>query len=580
MNVGAQILYQFAIIITAGAAAALLMRRLGVPTIVGYLLAGALVGPYGLGLARETASLTLLAQVGVALLMFALGVELSLSQLSAAARAAWIAAPLQIGLSVLVGIGVGAALGWIPAERVLLGFALALSSTILIVKVVGDAGKLSTLQGQALIAVSLVQDLAAVVMVALVPALGQLSAGTSQLPMLAVVLLKGIVFVGVVWAVARWVVPPLMQTIANAFSREVFLAAVTALSLLGAIAAELLGFSLALGAFLAGLALSESPYNHEVLAEVLPLRDVFGILFFVTLGTLLDLGFVASHLRQVALIAALALVGKPLLALVGFSVAGYHLGVGLPAALGLGQLGEFSFVIVSAALGQHIVGGSFYSLVMAAAALTILLSPLLYSLGPVLAGGLAGLVRMRELPVSVMPALFAHFIIIGYGRVGQHIGDAARAVGIPILVVDLNPELVAELQREQVPALYGDAASAKLLEQALPERATAAAVCLPDAHSSVLAVRYLRRANPNLHIVARAHTASEVDLLYAAGADHVIQAEFEAGLEMTRESLIHMGHPAAQVQEMVDRMRVARYGTFTEQGEYPLPGEAEGAEES
>jgi len=566
------VIFDFTIILVTGAAAALLVRRVGIPTIVGYLLAGAVIGPYGLGLVRETQTLVLLAGVGVALLMFALGVELSLSQLSAAARAAWIAAPLQITLSILAGMALAAAIGWTPAEGILLGFLVSLSSTMLVVKMLTDSGRLSTLHGQALVAISLVQDLAAVVMVAFIPLL-RTGGGEAQIPALALVLAKAVGFVFIIWLLARFVVPPMMAMIAGTFSREIFLAAVTALALAGAVATEALGFSLALGAFLAGLALSESPYNHEVLAEVLPLRDIFGILFFVTLGTLLNLELVAARLPLVMAIAGLVLIGKPLLTLLAMRAAGYHLTVALPTAAALGQMGEFSFVIVTIAVTQGLASSDYYALVVAAASVTILLSPLLYSASPRLASALGRWGRPRTLPVRVMPALYAHFIIMGYGRVGRNIGEAVRAFDIPLVVVDLNPEVIAELQRQGVTAVYGDAGSPALLDQAMPQRAQAAAVALPDAHSSVLAVRGLRHANPRLHLVARAHTAQEIDMLYAAGADHVVQAEFEASLEMVRQSLIHLGQPLGRVQDLVDRMRAARYGPLTEEGEYPPPGQ-------
>lgn len=564
------VLYEFAIILAAGALSALVARLARIPTVVGYLVAGALIGPYALGIAQETETLTLLAQVGVALVMFALGVELSLSQLATAWRAAAIAAPLQIGLCVLLGVALGRTLGWPVSTGLLLGFALALSSTMLIVRLVSGAGRLSTASGQALIAISLLQDLAAVVMVALVPVVGTMAAAPAGGPV-AAVLLRGIAVVIVVYLLARFAVPPMMRVITSTFSREVLLATVTALGLLGAIATDALGFSLAMGAFLAGLALSETPYNHEVLAEVMPLRDVFGILFFVTLGTLLDLRFVAAHLPEVALIATAGLLAKPLFALAGLGAAGYHVSVAFPAALGLGQLGEFSFVIATATLAAGIAGPSFYSLVVAAAGLTIVFSPLLYAAGPVLAALGAARWPGRPQALALAPAA-PHLIVIGFGRVGRHIGDAAQGFGLPVVVVDLNPEVVAALHRAGVPALYGDASSPQLLDQAVPRRARAVAVALPDLHSSILAVRHLRRANPRLHIVARAHTEPEIDQLYAAGADQVVQAEFEASLQMIRQSLIHMGVAAAAVQETVDRLRAARYGPLSEQGEDPPAG--------
>ncbi|UCH33297.1 MAG: cation:proton antiporter [Armatimonadota bacterium] len=561
---GVEAVRDLTVVLCVGLASALISRRLGLPVVAGYLVAGVVAGPGGLNLVRDLDAVMGMAELGVALLLFTLGVDLSVRSLTRLKSASLVAGPLQLALSVGLGYALGRAWGWDTDSSLILGFALALSSTMVVVKLLGERGELHTNQGRLMIAVLLVQDLAAVLMVGALPVLtGTRAFGADAM---AVLLGKGLAFLIAVYVLARLVIPRLFSVVARGYTKEVFVVTAAALCFGGAWGSQLLGFSLALGAFIAGLMISESDYSHEVLADVTPLRDLFAIIFFVSLGLLFEPGAVLRHPGWAISVLAAVVVGKALIVFVAALAAGFHMRSASAAGLGLSQIGEFSFVVATLAYRSGLLTREQLSLVEAVALITLLASPALLAAGDALYQRLRSRRAVEHVPLEAAQDDAAYacggerpVLICGYGRVGRHVGEMLLQDGAPFAVVDFDQVIVAELRQRGISALYGDAASARVLEAAGAKESCLAVLALPDAMTTRLAIRSLKRISPGLPILARVHPTEEIDAMYREGAEEVVQAEFEASLEMLRHTLLRLGRDPRAAQARTDAVRQQRY---------------------
>ncbi len=447
--------------------------------------------------------------------------------------------------------GLGERAGNAPLEEVAMGL-----------KLLMGRGELQSLHGRLDLGILLVQDLAAVLMMALLPALSGLRGG--GLEEVLGLLLKGAGFLVWVVALARWIIPAVTRLAAREYSKEIFVLLVAVLCFGGAASSQLLGLSVALGAFLAGLVVSESHYSHELLATAIPLRDLLGMVFFVSLGLLSDLRVLGTHPLWVVTLLATVLLAKPLVTALGVAAARYGAPAALLAGLGLGQIGEFSFLIVTQAWRAGLLSTELHGLLLGVATLSLLATPAL------LAGGAALAARLSH-PASALlsdagPAgsWRDHVILCGYGRVGHLVGEALLTEGVPFVVVEYDAHLAAELRERGISVLYGDASSETLLEAAGADWARLAVVALPEGTSTRLATEALRRANPDLLVIARAHFPEEVAEARAAGAQRVVYAELEAGLEMLRCTLLGLGKDEDWVTTRVDEAQNEQYGRLTE----------------
>jgi CPA2 family monovalent cation:H+ antiporter-2 len=559
-----QFAVDLAIVVSGGFLGAMVAHALRLPAVAGYLAAGLLLGPGVLGLIRDSEIIASMADLGVALLMFAVGVELSLSVLTRAKAATLIAAPLQISVTAALGYGLGRAIGWTDAASIVLGFALALSSTTVVVKLLSERGELHTRHGQAMVAILLVQDLAAVLMVATFPLLLGVAGGGAT--GLVGVMARALAFVGAVFVLARWVVPKVMQAVALRYSREVFIVMSATLCFVGAAAASAMGFSLALGAFVAGLLISESHYRFQILSDVTPLRDLFGMVFFVSLGLLWEIGALLEHgLWALALLLAV-FVGKPAIAVLSALAARYHVRSAIVTGLGLAQIGEFSFLVVTLAWRGGVIGDAVYSMLIPVAGISLFASPSLMKIGGLLYGRLRG-TDIGERVINHQERRHGrpdagpegHALVCGYGRVGRFLGEVLRDQGQAQTVIDYDHATIASLRRSGMVAVYGDASRRSVLLAAGADRARLAVIALPDAATAGAAVTELRGLNPGLRIVARAHQRSELSDLFRAGADRVVYAEYEVGLEIVRHALLLSEVDADEANELVETLRRSYY---------------------
>ncbi|RIK45310.1 MAG: hypothetical protein DCC58_06795 [Chloroflexi bacterium] len=538
-----------------------LARLLRLPVILGYILAGIAIGPSTPGFVADSETVRTLAEVGVAFLMFSLGIEFSLHELNAMRRIAILGGTLQVGLCVAAGALIGIALGWGWQAAVLLGMIVSLSSSIVALKLLLLRGDTNTRYGRIAVGLAVFQDLMVVPMFVAVPVLAEES-GNFLPNMVRSVSVAAAILVAVV-VVGTRVMPLLFERIAATRSRELFLLMVIVVALGTALATEAAGLSLALGAFLAGIVVSETDFRHQVVAEIVPLREAFATLFFVSIGMLLDITLLRDNL-------GLALLFIAVIAFLKFSVvSGVVRGLGLPAGTAvlagvlLAQIGEFSLILAGEGLDSGVLTQARYDLVLIGALGTILVTPFAVGAGPRLAM-VAERVGVHGGSDGLAEALGAdefqrHTIVCGYGRLGVELVGALQRRGIACVVVDDDPTAVRRARSVGVPAFYGDAGNPDVLSRVGLARARAIAVAISDPIAAEMVVTTARKANPRLRIVARATSWEQLHRLRDLGSDEVVQPEFEAALEVIRYVLHAHGVEDRVAAAVVQGRRQAYY---------------------
>jgi len=541
--------------------AGLVVRRLGLPVILGYLLGGVVIGPYGLELVKDVGEVETLATIGVALLMFTLGIEFSLKTLKLVGRVAVVGGIAQIVATMALGVLVGWLLGWPIREAIQFGFFISLSSTIVVLKTLMERGELGSTHGRVMIGILLVQDLSVVPMMVVIPSLDE--SGIALLGALGWGALKAGGFLAGILVLGFWVLPWLMRRVAEMRSRELFLLAVVCLCLGAAFGAYKFGFSIAFGAFVAGLIVSESDYGHQALADIRPLRDMFAVLFFVSLGMLIDPAFVSDHPGEVAAVVAAVVLGKFVIAATVARVFGYSDKTVLFVGSGLFQIGEFSFVLAALALNMDLVSDHVYSLTLTAAVITILLTPFAMNAASTFYNWIvqsergSRLMAARTDPetLEALKPLVNHVVICGYGRVSTNLGKILDRRKFSYLVIDIDPRVIDSLHERGVPCIYGDASNPEILSRAELGRCRVLVVTFPDPIATRLTVENARRINPRLDVVARIHTEEDVATLKSLGVAELVRPEMEAGLEIIRHTLHRFGLTGQEILFIINTLR-------------------------
>lgn len=538
-----------------GALLALAARQ---PLILGYVAGGLLISPLTPGPAvSDLHTFELFAEIGVVLLMFSIGVEFSLRDLLRVKWVAIVGGPLGIVLSVVLGILVGALFGWTVLQGAVVGMVISVASTMVLARLLMDRGELHSRHGRIMIGITLVEDLAVVVLIVLMPRLGGLDTG--RLLSIAGGLGLGLAILVPFFYLAARVVPPLLTRVARTHSQELFLLVSLAVAMGTAALTQAVGLSLALGAFLAGLLISESDFAHETLARLLSLRDVFVAFFFVTVGALINPAAVGGNLDVLAVIVALVIAGKLVIWTGVVALFGYPPWTALLTGVGLTQIGEFSFILVHVARSSNLVGDDIYNATLAASLITILANAGLVRAVP---GWIARSRRVgwRAATPGLPPEterLAGHVVVCGFGRVGSEVAEALETFGTRYVAIDVDPDIVTNLRRRGIPALFGDASSDHLLETAGVSRAGLVVVAIPEFEHAHLAVRRIRALNPAVPILARAHDHVARDRLVASGATEVIQPELEAASTLIRHALRRLALPRERVLAYLERFRGA-----------------------
>ncbi|MBI4445509.1 MAG: cation:proton antiporter [Acidobacteria bacterium] len=542
-------------------------RRLNQSAMAGFLITGVLIGPHGLGLVSSVHSVEVLAEAGIMLLLFSVGIEFSLRKFSQMRTVFWRAAPLQVLSHVAVVSLLASYAGINIGLGILLGLLVALSSTAVVLRLFVERGESDSLHGRITLGILIFQDFCIVPGILLLPMLGSQQLG--WMPLFLALAKAVAIIVGVLFA-ARYFFPRLLHQITLTQSRELFVITCILMFLGTAWLTSRAGLSLALGSFLAGLILSESEYSHQIFAEIRPLRDSLNSLFFISVGMLVNPSFVWPNLWMLAGLIVLLVVSKGALSAGAVLASGFPLQTALLAGLPLAQIGEFSFVLLNEATELGMVPADWYQIILSCAIITMILSPALMSLSRRLlsmsmvsrvAGSLAVRSGHGQEPSEIIRD---HVLICGFGASGRNIARVLKENAIPYLILELNPQLVRESRSNNEPILYGDCTEPLILEHVGVRYARAMVLAVSDPFSTGRAVSAARSLNREVPILVRTKYLSEIDALYNLGASEVVAEEFEASIELLTRILRLYHVPRARVAEEIKNIRDQRYEIFRE----------------
>ncbi len=540
----------------------LVAQRIGQPLILGYILAGVLLGPYTDGLTvAGVHEVELLAEIGVALLLFALGLEFSFKDLKPVKLVALIGTPLQMLLTLVLGFIVGHYMGLDWKASLWLGALASFSSTMVLLKTLMNQGWLGTLSSKVMIGMLIVQDLAVVPMMIILPELNDPVLG---LPKLGFAALKAGLFLTAMFFLGTRLLPWLMGHIVRLGSHELFLLAIAAIGLGVGYVTYLAGLSFAFGAFVAGMVLSESDFGHQALSDIIPLRDIFGLLFFSSVGMLFDPMFLVNHLSEVLWLLVVLCAGKGLIFAVLSRFFGYRNVVPLAVGLGLFQIGEFSFVLARLGLSTGSIDHELHSLILTVTIISMVLTPIVSGQTARLYGLRNRLFPKEELEsANILPeGLSDHIIILGAGRVGLQIEQILKRFGLTLVVVELDHRRFEEAKKAGIPSVYGDASQEIVLEAAGLSRAAQIIVTVPDLVTIRTIIQTAKGSNPNPDIIVRSSTHKHLYDMKEMGADEAVLPELEASLEMARQSLLRLHKSPAEIQRQTDRIRQEVYSVL------------------
>jgi CPA2 family monovalent cation:H+ antiporter-2 len=542
-------------------------NRLRLPAVVGFLVAGALLGPYGLDVVDDVARVEVLAEVGVVLLLFTIGVEVSLGQIRSL-RTVVGAGLLQIGSAIVLSTLAAIAFGLPLNQGVFWGFLAAMSSTAVVLKMVTERGETNSPHGRLIIGILIVQDLAVVPMMVVTPVLGGLGEAGFLTVMQSVA--KAALAVLLILVAARYLVPRLLVEVVRSRSRELFVITIILVCLGIAWLSSLAGLSLALGAFIAGLIISESEYSHQAMAEILPFRDSFNSLFFISIGMLLDLRVLLA--RPVLVMGlVVAIVGGKVVTTAGAAVVtGYSWRAAVLTGIALAQVGEFSFILAKVGRSVGLLPGESFQVFLTVSVLTLLLTPFLLQASPRLARRAEALQRLRHwlperqtAPHGIQSRhLRDHTIVAGYGVNGRNLAQVLRETEIPFVVVDVDGQTVRREQKKGIPIVFGDITHPQVLRRLGVQEASALVLAISDPIATRRAVTVARQLSPAIHIIARTRYLREIEDLRMTGADQVVPEEFETSIEIFSLVLQHYRMPTRVIAEKAERIRQEGYALF------------------
>ena len=554
--------FVFEILVALGAAAiaAAVFSRLRLPAVLGFLLAGIVIGPQGFKLLTNLEHVREMAEFGVVLLMLTIGLEFSLERVRSLRKIALWGGSLQISISILVSLFFAWLFHYSFQEGLVMGFVVALSSTAIVFKHLLDRGEMETSYGRVCFAILIFQDLAVPVMILVVLSLGG-SAGNFSLS-LSWALLKAVLFLGGTLFAAKYLVVPFLRSSALARNRETLFLVVIALCLLVSAVSAKLGLSMAIGAFLAGLILANTDLGYQFMGEIAPLRHLFVSLFFVSLGLFFDISFALQHLMEISLTVGLilfmniAIVSGVVIAL------GYSPRVAIASGLLLCQIGEFAFVLIQVARTQNVVSDERYRLVMSVAFITLFLSPFLFAFVPKVLGLFERVKWLGLSPdewnkrVSPNSQLHQHVIVCGYGIVGSDLSASLKEEKIPFLVLEMSPRLVQKARTDKVRVIAGDAANLEVLERANLDEARAVILSFSDPVATIQILGVIRRLSPDVYIAVRTRHQLDIARLYELGADLVVLEEWEASIQMNQKLLQYLGTNPEKTQQHIEKIRM------------------------
>ncbi len=565
----AHFLKDLVVIYGVAALVVFVFQKLRQSNIVGFLMTGVLVGPFGLSLVSDTESVHLLAEIGVILLLFSLGLEFSFKKLMQIRHVVFGTGFLQVSVTVMAGLGLAMLLGLDLRVAVFLGFLVALSSTAIVIKMLLERGEIDSVHGRVSLGVLIFQDLCVIPMIVVIPPLAQ--QGPIWLAF-AAALGEAAVILVVVMVLARRVFPAFLQQVMESRSKELFV--ITSLWILLGMAWGLaqFGFSLALGAFLAGLTVSESKHSQQIFVDIRPFRDGLNSLFFISIGMLVDTGFIWNHPTEVLATIGAVVAGKAVILILSVWITRLPVQVALVVGFSMAQIGEFSFVLLEEGLKSGLVPEDLYQLILTSAVVTMILTPFLSLIPRKLAHGrVATQVRrlgrgasIRELD-GASEIMHDHVLICGFGVTGRSIASVLKANKLAYAILELNARTVREERKNGEPIFFGDCTDPDILTHAGIASARVQVIALSDPFATRLTVKSGRSLNPELVILARNKYLAEIDTLLNLGATEVISEEFETSIELLSRTLRVYNFPRQLVAQEIKSIRDGRYQIFREQ---------------
>ncbi|MEL7561548.1 cation:proton antiporter [Dehalogenimonas sp. 4OHTPN] len=552
---------QFSLVLIAALFGGFLARRLKLPIFLGYLIGGIIIGPSGFSLVEETATINGVATVGLILMLFTIGLEFSLPELRRTGKVALLGGIAQVVLTAAAGFCLGQLLGWSTAESIFLGFIIAQTSTAVTFKALSERGELDSAHGRIILGISLVQDISTVPLLVVLPMLAGVEVNLAQ--SLALALGKAILFVILVLTVGAWVLPRLLSRAAAVHSRELFLLFIIVMAMLTAFGALLFGLSAAIGAFVAGILIGQSIFARQALAHVVPLRDIFGALFFVSLGMLANLTEAFQHPGLLLAVVFFSLVFKFIICSAIPWIFGFGSRTAILAGMGLIPMGEFSFILASTGLSLSIVSSGLFSITLTLVAITMILTPFLMNTGTWLYR------RLKDNPIGQrlivkgkgenwvipQPSYSGHAVICGHGRTASPLTKIMTRRNLSYVVIELDPVIINNLRRQGVQCIYGDASNPEILSAAHVGKAKLLVCTYPNFLDVELTVTNARRINPKLDIVARVERDTDAEILKDIGVNELVKPQFEASLEITRHALHRYGVNATEIQYLLNSLR-------------------------
>jgi len=551
------ILRELIILLAVSLPITFLFHKMRLPALVGFLITGVLIGPHGAAFITETRAVERLAEIGVVLLLFTVGLEFSIADIMRSGRQFLIGGGTQVLLTIAAVTGVALAFHSPLPQAVFFGFLASLSSTAIVLKMYSDRAELDTAHGRLATGILLFQDIAVVPMMLLLPIMGQAAIAGAVTP-LSVLRTLGMAILGlvVVFFSARKAVPFLLHQVIRLKNREMFFLLVVLLCLGTAWITYSLGLSLALGAFLAGLIVSESEYSHHIVAEIMPFRDYFSSIFFISIGMLLHIRYFAGHWPLLLALTILLIAAKTFLVIVTAKTLRYPIRSALLAGLGLAQIGEFSFLLAQQGLARGLISGDIFQMFINASILSMLATPFMIHFAS----------RLTErLPSPSVGegteacTLSGHTIIAGYGMNGRNLARTLRATHIPYVILEVNADTIRSARSEGEPIIYGDITRKDVLERAGIACAKVIVFAISDYAAARISVRLARQLNSTIFILVRTRYAAEVEQLYTIGADQVIPEEFETSVEIFSRVLNQYHVPSNVIANQINLIRLEGY---------------------
>ncbi len=533
----------------------LVMQRLHQPLILGYIIAGILLGPHtGIMTITEIHDIELLAEIGVALLLFALGLEFSLKDLKPVKYIAFVGTPLQMLLTIGLGHLIGLFFGWENSTALWFGALISLSSTMVILKTLMNQGWLGTLSSKVMVGMLIIQDLAVVPLMIILPQLNDPAAG---LDLLFPAFLKAAAFLAAMFVLGTRLLPYLLKIIARLGSRELFILAITAIGLGVGYVTYLVGLSFAFGAFIAGMVLSESDYGHQALSDIIPLRDLFGLLFFASVGMLLDPRFLLAHFNLVLLLVVVVSIGKGFIFATIAWIFRYRNVIPLAVGLGLFQVGEFSFVLARIGVTSGSINADFYNLFLTMAVVSMVLTPFVSAQTSRLYGLKKKWFRHEPLESINFPedTLRNHVVIAGCGRIGFQIAGVLQRLAIPFVLVELDQLRIEKAKLAGYPIVYGDGSHEVVQETLMIRHASLLVVTIPGIVVARSIISHAKKVNGSIKVVARISDPDFISVFREMDVLDLVHPEFEAGLEMIRQVLLYLRIPVPEIQHHTEQLR-------------------------